>query len=120
MAKDKKLSALNRVIEQALGNNKVFGREDDPAKTALPNVWDWLTTTYVGGNMIKMPASITIQMVQEGVAIRITDRDLACAVEANCSHLSEALQALELVLSNPSVPIRTWGRKEPQLRKRKT
>jgi len=119
-AKERKLSSFDRIVEMAMGNNKVLGCEDDPARLAFPNVWEWLSTVYLGKDHVKTPSTITLQLGPEGVLVRLTDRDLASSVDASCRHLQDMLQALETVLTTPGAPIRNWGRKEPQLRKRKS
>jgi hypothetical protein len=120
MAKERKLSSFDRIVEMAMGNNKVLGCEDDPARLAFPALWEWLSTVYVGKDHVKAPATITIQLGPEGVLVRLADRDLASAVDGSCRHLSEVFQTLETTLTTPGSPMRSWGRKEPQLRKRKS
>jgi len=120
MAKERKLSSFDRIVEMAMGTNKVLGCEDDPSRLAFPSVWEWLSTVYLGKDHVKAPAILTVQLGPEGVLVRLTDRDLATAVDASCRHLSDVYQALETILTTPGAPIRSWGRKEPQVRKRKS
>ncbi len=118
MAKDKKISSLDRVIQVAMGSDRPVGATDDPLRESHPNLWEWLSTTTVGTGFLKQPASLTVQLGPEGVLIRITDRDLAVSVDVGCRHLGDTFNALEAVLGNPTIPVRSWGKKEPKLRKR--
>ncbi len=121
MAKEKeKQSALDRIVMQAIGQGKVLGLETDPAREKFPNLWEWLTRVYYGKEHIKQPAIITIVAVNGGFTVRCADRELASAVQATVRHIEDAFVAIESVLADPSSPIQTWGRKEPQLRKRKS
>lgn len=119
MAKEKRISSLDRVIETAMGHDRPVGAVDDPMRTSHPNLWEWLATTTVGDKYLKQPASLSIQLGPEGVLIRITDRDLSVSVDVGCRHLCQVLDSVEAVLGNPSIPVRSWGKKEPKLRERK-
>ncbi len=116
--RDKPLSALDRVVAQAIGEGKVLGLADDPARTTFPNLWEWMTRVYYGIDRIKQPAIVTVVAVNGGFTVRCADRELASAVQVTVRHLDDAWRALEAALADPSVPIQTWGRKEPKLRKR--
>lgn len=116
---DKKLSALDRLIQEAMGAGKTFGREDDPARKKYPEVWRWLSTCYLGRDHIKQPATLSIRLGPEGVLASLVDRDLAVSVEVTCAGLGDVLAALETALTGPNPPVRSYGRKEPHLRRRK-
>lgn len=120
MAKDKepKLSALDRAIQSAIGEGRVLGREDDPARTKYPALWEWLSRVYIGIDRVRTPATVTITLGPEGVLVQVTDRDLSVSCGASCPHLDDALTALESSLTSAVPPVRSWGRKEPKLRKR--
>lgn len=112
------LSALERSLQEALGKGVSFGLEDDPARTRFPLLWAWLTTAYVGRDHIKTPASFTVRMGPEGVLVSIVDRDLQKSVECFSEHLEGVFAAMEQSLSSPHPPIKSWGKKEPKVRKR--
>src|SRR5262249_23706090 len=113
------MSALDRQIQQALGEGKVLGNDDDPAREKLPALWDWLSRGYVGPGHVKQPAHVTIRLAQGGVMATVTDRDLCVSVDVATPYLTDILAAMDRALANPSTPLRTWGKKEPNLRKRK-
>ena len=119
MAKADKLSALDRVIQQAMGDDRSFGLSDDPAKDQYPELWTCLSTIYVGRDRIKTPATLGLQAVPGGIACKLTDRDLRMGLSVIVPHLATALEALEAVLSGSHPPWMAWGKGEPELRKRK-
>lgn len=112
------MSALDRAIQSAVGDGRTLGRDDDPARVSLPNVWEWLTKIYIGLDRVRTPASIQIKLGPEGVLVSMSDRDLGVSVGASCTHLEGAMQALEAALTSDVPPVVSWGKKEPQLRKR--
>jgi len=119
MAKEKRLSQVEQAAQIALGEGRLFGSQDDPAKDKWPNLWGWLTKAYVGGNYLKQPATVNVSASATGFVVRLTDRDLACSCTVAVTHLEQAFDSLEAQLSNGNVGWQHWGKKEPQLRKRK-
>ncbi len=116
----KRLSAVERIILQAIGDGKVLGLAEDPAREKFPALWEWLTRVYCGKDNIKQPAILTVLAVNGGWTFRVADRDLASAMTVTVKTLEEGFAALEQVVADPSSPIQSWGRKEANLRKRKT
>jgi hypothetical protein len=116
----RRLSALDRIIGQAIGEDRTLGLPDDPAKVAYPTLWDWLSRIYVGRDHVKNPATLTIALGPEGVLATLTDRDLGVSFGVGCGHLDKVLATLEAALSGPHPPMRSWGRREPKVRKRKS
>jgi len=121
MAKEKeqRLSPLDRAIQQAMGEGRVVGNPEDPAKDRWPELWRWLTTIYVGRDEMKQPPSISIKAAPGGVVISLTDRDLGITVDAFVAHLEDAIDALEASLNSETPTMRAWSNKEPTLRKRR-
>ena len=120
MAKsERKLSALDRAVEQAIGDGREVGNPEDPAKERWPELWQWLTRIYVGKDKLVTPASLSIRMVTGGVAVSCSHRDLAVAVSCTTPLLADVLDAIEKALADPSTPLASWGRKEPTTRTRK-
>jgi hypothetical protein len=115
----KRVSFLDRAIQQAIGDERILGRQDDPAKAKFPELWKWLTQTECPGNRIKQPATLMIRMGPEGVLVSINDRDLGYAVDVCCTHLMEILEACERALTSDNPSIRTNPKKDPNLRKRR-
>ena len=113
------LTHLERIIGQAIGEERALGLDSDPAKQNLPHLWEWLTSIYVGKDFIKQPAVVSIAMGPEGPLVRLNDVDLATMLETKCDHLANVLEHLEAVLALPSPPFRNYGKKQPTLRKRK-
>jgi hypothetical protein len=119
-AKPRKLSALERVLSQAIGDGQKFGRDEDPARVNWPNLWAWLTTIYVGRDSLKSPAVLTIRMGPEGAIASLTDRDLAVALDASSATLEGIFAEVERLLASETPPIRVWGKREPTVRRRKS
>jgi len=117
--KDKSLSSLERVIQQAMGDNRTVGRADDPAVEKWPELWKWLSTIYVGRDKMKQPATLTITLQPDGCCAKITDRDMGCTVNVSCAHLVNILDECEAALNRPDLPVTIWGKKEPALRTRR-
>lgn len=120
MAKDKKLSALDRLVAQAMGEDRTFGLTDDPAIQTMPELWECMSRIYIGRDNIKTPAVLSCQLVPGGVSLRITDRDMKMSLGVIVPHLDSALPTLERVLAADNPPWVAWGKGEPELRKRKT
>ena len=118
-ADDRKLSALDRAILQALGDGRKVGLDDDPAALAFPLVWEWLTKTDGDRDHIMQPAVITLQLGPEGTLVSLTHRDLRVSCSVACPFIGDALQALQSALACPNPPIRGWGKDLPNLKKRK-
>lgn len=113
------VGALDRIIMAAIGDDRVLGREDDPCKLRCPSLWDWLSRRYVGRDRVKTPAVLTIRLGPEGALATLTDRDLSVSVDVACPHVEDVFAFLESALTSECPPIKTWGKKEPTLRKRK-
>lgn len=121
MAKpERKLSSLERAVQQAIGDGRQIGSPEDPARERYPQLWAWLSTLYVGRDSLKNPAYLSIKLGPEGVTAALIDRDLCTAVEIATANLDDVLPALEAALAGPCPPLKSWGRKEPHLRKRRT
>jgi len=121
MAKEKTerpLSALERVLQTALGKGQSVGADDDPAATKFPTLWEWLSRIYVGNDHLRQPATISLSLGPTGVLVSIRDQDLGVSCGATCQHLEGIFQALEDSLSADVPPIRTFKNKEPKLRRR--
>jgi len=117
---DKYASALDKAILSAMGQGRSVGREDDPAKDEYPILWDWMSRIYIGIDRVRTPATIMIRLGPEGVLVSMTDRDLGYTVDTVCNHLGEVLQSIEAELHKAVPNIKSWGKKEPRLRKRNT
>ncbi len=116
---DRKLTAMERAVLHAMGENKVLGNAEDPAKQRYPNLWEWMSVVYVGRDRIKTPASLSIRLGPEGVLATLTDRDLAVSVDAVSPTLEGILAAIEKQLADNPASIKSWGKKEANMRKRK-
>lgn len=120
MSKERKLSVLDRVVHQLMGNGeRSLGNAEDPARESLPNLWEWLSRINVGRDLLKAPAVLTIRLGPECAIASLTDRDLAVSLDAPTPYLAGALEALERELSCAQLALKSWGKKEPQLRKRR-
>jgi len=119
MAKADRTSFLDRLIAQTIGDNRKLGRDDDPSKEQLPNLWDWLTRTDAGRDHVKDPATLTIRVGPEGCLASLNDRSLGYAVDVACPHLLGVLLAVEAALAEPNPSIRQVGKGETKVRKRK-
>jgi len=116
----RKLSAFDRIVAMAMGDNRTLGLDSDPAKERCPQLWEFLSTIYVGRDRIVTPSKVSIQMGPEGCLVSLQVRDLAHGMNVSCPHLDQWADALEAALASPNPPWIAWGKKEPTLRKRKT
>jgi len=114
------VSFLDRLIQQTVADNRTLGRLDDPAREELPNLWAWLTTTEAGRDHVKDPATLVIRIGPEGCLVSLSDRSLGYALDVSCPHLSDCLESVEQALAGPNPSIRTVGKGEPKVRKRKS
>lgn len=118
MARERTVSFVDKLVQQAMGLGQRVGRESDPAKEKYPTLWDWLSTIYVGKDRIKQPPAITLTLAPDGVVVRVVDRDMARTVELVVPHLEDVFQEIEQNLNSLNPAIRVLGKKEPKLRKR--
>lgn len=113
-------TALDRVLEAALGEQRPVGCTDDPAREKYPRLWEWLTlNTDPKGEYLISPATVSVQLGPEGVLATVTLRDLKYSCAAATHNLDDIFAALESALSSDNPPIRTWGKDEPNLRKKR-
>lgn len=119
MGELKKISSVERAIQQAMGDNRTIGAGDDPAEKQLPELWRWLTTLYVGRDHIKNPATLSIRLAPGGVVCTLSDRDLKVGLDVGCPYLQDIFKAIEHALQDPATTFKTWGKGEPHLRKRR-
>lgn len=115
----KRVSFLDRAIQSAIGDNRVLGREDDPAREKYPELWRWMTQTDCPGNRVKQPATLMVRVGPEGILVSLNDRDLGYAVDVCCPHLTMILESLERALTSDNLAIRNNPKRDPNLRKRK-
>jgi len=115
---EKRPSALDKAVQSAMGEGRVVGTDTDPARERYPTLWDWMSRIYIGIGHVRQPATVTLQLGPSGVLVSISDRDLGVSCGATCQHLDDALAAMEAALTADVPPIRSWGKKEPKLRKR--
>lgn len=119
MAKEKSLTFMNRMIQEAIGQDLIVGNADDPAAGRWPALWEWLSTVNVGREWVKTPPALTITLIPGGVAVRISDRDLARNLEITCPSLCEVFDKLEEAMNAPTTLVKVYGKREPRLRQRK-
>jgi len=111
---------LQKAIEQAIGHDQSFGRDDDPARERWPLLWDWLSTWEVGKNNVKTPPTLTVRLGPDGVLASVSDRDLGKAGDVAFPHLSDVFDVIEKGLADGTLSVRNIGRGETKIRKRKT
>lgn len=114
----RRLSALDRAIQTAIGDGRTVGSDTDPGRDKYPALWEWLSRIYIGLDRVKTPATITIALGPTGVLISLSDRDLGVSCGAVCEHIDDSFAALERALTAAVAPVRSWGKKEPRLRKK--
>lgn len=117
--KEPRVSALQRALEAAIGAMRTVGLESDPAREKYPNLWEWLTMVGQDTDYVMSPAVISVQLGPEGALVTITHRDMQVSCGAACSNLDDAFLSLEAQLACTNPPIRSWGKGEPVLRKRR-
>jgi len=117
---DKRPGFLQRAIEQAIGHDQNFGREDDPAAKKWPLLWEWLSQWEVGKNYVKTPPTLTIRLGPDGCLASVNDRDLGKAGDVNFPHLAGVFDAIERGLRDGTITVRNLGKGEAKIRKRKT
>lgn len=117
--KDRPLSPLQRMVAQAMGEDRTFGAENDPAKERYPALWEFLATVYVSETRMKTPCKLTVQLGPGGVICSLTDPDMKQSLQVAFPHLVNLLEEMERAAADPLAPWKSWGKGEPELRKRK-
>lgn len=112
------MNALDRLVQQALGDNHTFGLATDPAAMSWPLLWRWLTSTDAGPEHLMDPAKLSIRAMPTGFVVGLSSEGLAVSLDATCEHLADTFQALEDALKSPHPAFRSWQGKKPALRKR--
>lgn len=121
MAKDKDrvLSAFERAVQYAIGNGQQLGSESDPLRDRCPLLWAWLSAVFVGKEYQKSPASLNFRLGPDCAHAVLSDRDLCTSLEVTAQTVDALFPALEAALASSSPPIKTWGKREPRLRRRR-
>lgn len=120
MAKEKKdISHLERLIGEAIGQERTIGLPHDPAREVWPDLWDWMTRITAGQDYVKQPAKVTLTMGPDGVLITLSDPDLTLSLDCWTPFLGDCLHHLNSVLAGPNPPFKLWGKKQPTLRRKK-
>lgn len=115
----KRMSIVDRLIAQTIGDGRAVGSPEDPAAKLYPELWELLSQIYVGRDYVKTPASFTVKLGPGGVVVTLTDKDMKLGVDVGCTFLADVLSALEAALTNPNTTFKNWGKGEPHLRKRR-
>lgn len=116
---DRPLSSLERLILQTMGDGKTFGKPGDPAADSHPNVWEWMTRCDAPKDRILTPSFLRVTAVNDGFLAVLTCPDLASQVECPVPHLLTVWECLEKYLTSPDLVIKVWGKKEPDMKKKK-
>lgn len=117
---EQRLSALDRAVQLAIGGEQKVGLTDDPLALSCPELWRWLTQINWGRDHIVTPAVITMRAGPEGMIAAVTHRDLGMSAEVCVPYAADCLKALEEAISGPHARVRTWGRQQGRLRKRRS
>jgi len=119
MAKEKQVSAFDKLIMETIANERTVGKEDDPAKQAMPTLWDYLTRTDCGKDHVMKPGRLTLSLCPAGVSVTLFLGDLGYSMSIVVPYLNDVLSTLESVLSGPNPPFQQISRGDPKVRKRK-
>lgn len=120
MAKEKQtVTAIDKLIQKAMANDEDIGNPDDGSLGTWPMVLSWLCKVDCGKGMVKEPAKLSIKAVPGGYVGTLSDNTLKVAIDAFAQDLAGVFDALESALSQAVPNIRTFGRGEPMLKKRR-
>jgi hypothetical protein len=118
-AEDTPMSALDKMISRALGENVPLGSILDPIKESCPNLWACLSSTAAGADHLMSPARLSLSLTPGGVIVGLSSQALAFSLDTSCVLMIEAFEAMEKALTGPAPAFRVWDNKEVRLRKRK-
>jgi hypothetical protein len=118
MSTKKAASALDRLIQQALGANGELGSRSDEVRETCPELWRWLSETEAGADHLKDPATLTIRLVAQGVMVSVGDKTFGVSCDAACATLGEVFRAIEQALTAPTPALRQWPNHQMVLRKK--
>ena len=120
MAKDRQLGFVERLVKTAIGDDLPLGNPDDPALQKYPLLCDWMQRVYVSRKEMKSPATLTLRAGPGGWYATISDRDLQLSLDVSHPELDGLFTRIEEMLADNRTTFKNWGKKEPQLRKRKS
>lgn len=115
----RKLSVMQRMVLQAIGDNRKIGNPNDPLRESCPNVYEFMTNTDAGRERVKSPAFLKVVPAVGGYLAVLTDPDLAVQIEVPLMNAQDAFTALEEGIANHTATVRPWGKKGANLRKRR-
>jgi hypothetical protein len=116
--KEKPISRLTRLVQQAIGDEVELGHPEDQARVDWPVLWEWLSKIDAGREHVMEPGRITLSLQPTGVNVQLAHRGLAYVVEVFVPCLADVFPGLEAALTGPSPPIRQLGRGKEKIRKR--
>lgn len=93
--------------------------DDESARSAWPDLWEWMTSTDAGEDHIKEPARLTVTLGIGEWSVSLTDESLGVSLSATSRTLQGTFEALQLALTSPMPAIRTWKGSEGALKKKK-
>jgi hypothetical protein len=93
---------------------------DDEAPKRWPILWELLTTRYPDDERVVAPARLSIAWGMGTWIVSVSSADLRMKLDAYSHTLVGAFDAWEAEASKPEPVWRTWGREEPEIRKRKS
>lgn len=115
----RKLSIMQRMVLQAIGDNRKIGNPNDPLRETCPNVYEFMTNTDAGKERVKSPAFLKVVPAVNGYLAILTDPDMAASIEVAITDAEQVWTALERGLVDGTATIKTWGKKGPNFRKRR-
>lgn len=119
MAKERILTALDKMVLRAIGREDSLGPEADVAAESFPLLVAWLTRVDAGRDHVKDPARLTIRAVPGGYCVSLADATFGIGLDAGSSTLQGVFAALEAALGSETPALKTFG-KMRGVRKRKS
>jgi len=118
LKKDRKVSILDRLVQEAIGEGHQLGHPDDPAQQLYPELWRWMAQTSAGKAHTMEPGRLTLSLVPGGVLATVNHRGLNMAVETTALYLDDVLRQMEAVLASANPPIKHSSRGQEKIRKK--
>ena len=98
--------------------NDLYPPSDDDIKDKYPNLWEFMTHTYIDEETYKDPAKLNVSMGVGCFTVELIDSALGFMVNTTTERLDGVLDAMEQALTSPNPPIKYFKDSQIKVKKR--
>jgi hypothetical protein len=115
----KQQNAVQRLYQARQLADRGIAPTDDAFAKAFPNLWDLMTSCWLGPEERVDPANLVVMVSAGDWLFKLASPSLRGTLSIATRTFAEGTEALELALATSSVPWSFWLKKPPAIRKAK-